>query len=231
MKAKTIGIVGGIGPESTIDYYRLILTAFKDRGVDDYKSILINSVDLARLLALAGADDREGLVDMMLKAMRALAGGGAELAILASNTPHLVFDEIQNRSPIPLVSIVASTCEAVEQMGLAQVGLIGTKYTMEGGFYQKYFARRGIAVLTPDEGEREYIHEKYLSEIVPGIAGEGTRAGIIAVLDGLRQRHDVDGVILGGTELPLLLRGAEYQIPLLDTARIHAQAVVQQAIQ
>jgi len=231
LKAKTIGIVGGIGPESTVDYYRIVLRAFADHNVDDYRSILINSIDLRRVLGFLNADDRPGLTDIVATAIEELARAGAELALFASNTPHLVFDEIQSRSPIPLVSIVTATCDAARERGLERVGLIGTRFTMNGGFYTRYFADRGISVVVPDAKDQEYIHEKYLNEIVPGVFRDETRAGVLAVLNRLREQQHIDGVILGGTELPLLLRGVDYDLPLLDTARIHVEAAVRQAVQ
>jgi aspartate racemase len=193
MKAKTVGIVGGIGPEATIDYYRMLLAAFKERGVDDYRSVLINSI--------------------------------------AANTAHIVFDEIQALSTIPLVSIVVAACDAAKEMNLHRVGLLGTKFTMQGTFFPEHFDKHGIEIVVPDAADMEYVHTKYLGELVPGVFLDETRAGIIAVLDRLRQKQKIDGVILAGTELPLLLRGVEYDLPLLDTARIHIDAVVRRAIE
>ncbi len=158
-----------------------------------------------------------------------LARGGAALALFAANTAHIVFDEIQSRSPIPLVSIVVATCDIAEQMRLERVALIGTRFTMQGGYFSRHFADRGIAIVVPDADDQEYVHDKYLNELFPGIFHDQTRAGILGVLDRMHERHDVDGVILAGTELPLLLRGVDYEVPLLDTARIHVDAVVRQA--
>ena len=229
MRAKTIGIVGGIGPEATVDYYRMLLAAFKERGVDDYRSVLINSIDLDKALVFLNAGDMAGLTEFMVEPVEMLARGGAEVGLFAANTAHIVFDEIQARSSIPLVSIVAATCDVARERGLRRLGLIGTGFTMRAGFFDEYFKQRGIAIVTPDAPDQEYVHGKYFGELVPGVFLDETRAGIVAVLDRLRQQHDIDGVILAGTELPLLLRGVDYPVPLLDTARIHIDAIVSEA--
>ena len=230
MKAKTIGIVGGIGPEATVDYYKMLLAAFKRRGVDDYRSVLINSIDLDKALSYLYAGDRAGLIDFMIEPVEMLARGGAEVGLFSSNTAHIVFDEIQAISPIPLVSIVAATCDSVKAMHLERVGLIGTRFTTLGTFFPDHFARHGIEIVVPDEDDIDYVHEKYLGELVPGVFLDETRDGIVAVLDRLRAKHDIGAVILAGTELPLLLRGVKYDLPLLDTASIHIEATVDAAV-
>jgi aspartate racemase len=230
MKAKTIGIVGGIGPEATVDYYKMLLAAFKRRGVDDYRSVLINSIDLDKALGYLYADDRAGLIDFMIEPVEMLARGGAEVGLFSSNTAHIVFDEIQAMSPIPLVSIVAATCDSVKAMHLERVGLIGTRFTTLGTFFPDHFARHGIEIVVPDEDDIDYVHEKYLGELVPGVFLDETRDGIVAVLDRVRQKHDVGAIVLAGTELPLLLRGVKYDLPLLDTASIHIEATIDAAV-
>ena len=230
MKAKTIGIVGGIGPEATVDYYKMLLAAFKRRGVDDYRSVLINSIDLDKALSYLYAGDRAGLIDFMIEPVEMLARGGAEVGLFSSNTAHIVFDEIQAISPIPLVSIVAATCDSVKAMHLERVGLIGTRFTTLGTFFPDHFARHGIEIVVPDEDDIDYVHEKYLGELVPGVFLDETRDGIVAVLDRLRAKHAIGAVILAGTELPLLLRGVKYDLPLLDTATIHIEATVDAAV-
>lgn len=227
---RTIGVVGGIGPESTVDYYRLILAVAREIAPDQGQAaVVINSSDVARLLALAGSEDRTALVDYLLEAVEALARAGAGLALFAANTPHLVFDDVQRRASIPLVSIVAATCEAAEALGLKRVGLLGTRFTMEGRFYPDHFATRGIAVIAPEPDDLAYVHAKYVEELVPGTFHAETRDGVVRVMDRMREREQIDGVILGGTELPLLLRGVAYPLPMLDTTRIHVAAAVARA--
>ena len=228
MKASTIGIVGGIGPEATVDYYRMLLAALKQRGAD-YDSVLINSIDLDKALKYLYGDDRAGLVEFMIEPVESLARGGAAIALFAANTAHIVFDEIASRSPIPLVSIVEATCDVIAAEGFSRVGLMGTRFTMQGDFFPKHFAARGVSIAIPDAPDIDYVHDKYLGELVPGVFLDDTRAGMIAVLDRLREKHDIQAIVLAGTELPLLLRGVDYPLPLLDTAKIHIDAVVRLA--
>jgi aspartate racemase len=230
VKARTIGIVGGIGPEATVDYYRMVLAAFKRLGIDDYRSILINSIDLDKALRYLYADDRAGLIEFMVEPVEMLARGGAEVGLFAANTAHIVFDEIQARSPIPLVSIVAATCDKAKELGFSRVGLLGTRFTMLGTFFPDHFTRHGIGIVVPDQADIDYVHDKYLGELVPGVFLDETREGIVAVMNRLREKHEIDGVILAGTELPLLLRGVSYDLPLLDTATIHIDAIVDAAV-
>jgi aspartate racemase len=153
-----------------------------------------------------------------------LARAGADFGLFASNTPHLVFDELQRQSPIPLISIVEAACAAARAAGLKRVGLLGTRFTMQARFYPDVFGREGIAVVVPSLDDQDYVHERYMGELVPGVFRDETRAGLLAVVERMRQRDGVEGVILGGTELSLLLREPSAGgIPLLDTMRIHVE--------
>jgi aspartate racemase len=220
---KTIGIVGGIGPESTVEYYHLLIAAH-------HTSIVINSIDVDHLVDAMTEKDLTRVVDDLSTAVRALARAGAEVALLAANSPHIVFDEVRRRSPIPMVSIVEATCDHVRAAGWTRVGLFGTRFTMDGGLYQDVFARHGVEVVVPDAPERAYLHEKYLSELLKGIFLPETRGGLLAIADALAARAGIEALILGGTELPLLLRGASHSgVPLLDTTRIHVDAVLRHA--
>jgi aspartate racemase len=225
---KTLGVIGGIAPPSTIDYYRQLTTRFRARSPDGaYPSILINSIDFQRFIALLGATDREELTQYLVEEVSRLAQGGADAALFASNSPHLVFDEVARQSPIPLISIVEATAVVAEAHGYRRLGLLGAKFTMEGGFYTDVFARRGISVAVPDAHDRAYVHERYFAELVEGRFLEETRTGMSAVIARLREREGVEAVILGGTELPLLFRDAEpAAVPLLDTTSIHVESAV-----
>jgi aspartate racemase len=225
---KTLGIIGGIGPGSTIDYYQTIIELYRARKNDgSYPPILINSIDLQRVLATVGAGELRVLVDWLLIELGKLAQAGADFAIMASNTPHLVFNEIAAKSPLPLISIVEKTCEAAKARGLKRLALFGTRFTMQGTSYRDVFSKDDITVVVPQPADLDYIHEKYMGELVDGIFLPETRAGLLAVVDRMAQRDNIDGVILGGTELPLLLReSAHNEIPFLNTTRIHCEAAV-----
>jgi aspartate racemase len=228
---KTIGIVGGIGPESTVDYYRAVITAYRDRQPDgSYPSIIINSIDLKKMIDLVGGNQLDSVTDYLVSEIQRLAGAGADVGLVAANTPHVVFDEVQSRSPIPLISIVQATCDAAKALGLKRPGLFGTRVTMQGRFYPDIFSKAGIELVVPDDTERAYIHDKYMGELVKGIFPAETREHLLAIIDRMKQRDGIDAVILGGTELPLILRDATASgIPLLDTTQIHAKAIVDHA--
>ena len=229
---KLIGIVGGIGPESTIDYYRLFISIYRERRPDGgYPPVVINSIDLAKALKLVSSNDLAGLAAYLLEEIRRLARAGATHGLLSSNTPHIVFDEVQRTSPIPLISIVETTCRAAAERKLKRVGLFGTRFTMQGGFYQKVFAREGIAVAIPESGDQEFIHDTYLNELVNGVVLAATRERYIAIARRMKKEQGIEALILGGTELPLLLRDAiGIGMMLLDTARLHVEAAVSELL-
>jgi len=228
VKPKLIGIIGGIGPESTIDYYRLFVSIYREhRPEGGYPPLLINSIDLAKALKLVSSNDLAGLAAYLLEEIHRLARAGATHGLLASNTPHIVFDEIEAASPIPLISIVETTCRAAVERKLKRVGLFGTRFTMQGGFYQKVLAREGIEVAIPESSDQKFIHDTYLNELVNGIVRPETRERYIAIARGMKSAQRIEALILGGTELPLLLRGAiDIGVMLLDTAHLHVERAV-----
>ena len=225
---KTAGIIGGIAPESTIQYYRLMIVSFREQvGDGSYPPILINSIDMKKMLDLIAADELPAVTGYLAGEVEKLARAGADFGLMASNTPHIVFDAVRQRSPIPLISIVESTCSAAQALSLTKVGLFGTRFTMQGGFYSQVFSAAGIRLVVPDLEAQAYIHDKYMSELVNGIFLPETRERLLAIVDDLRTQHGIDGLVLGGTELPLILNDAAGQaIPFLDTTKIHAEQAV-----
>lgn len=225
---KTAGLVGGIGPESTIEYYRFVVARFQARVPGNhYPPIVINSIDMTTMLDFVGARQLDALVDYLVPEVERLARAGAAFAAFASNTPHVVFDEIRERSPIPLISIVESTCDEAAARGYKRVGLFGTRFTMQGTFYPKVFDARGITLATPPLAEQEYIHDKYMNELLRGVLLAETRTRLVEIASDLRARENVEALILGGTELPLILRGVAIPgLPLLDTTSIHVERIV-----
>ncbi|HAF15616.1 MAG TPA: aspartate racemase [Blastocatellia bacterium] len=225
---KTAGIVGGIAPESTVEYYRLLIASYRKQTNDgNYPPIIINSINLKKMLDLILANRLALVTDYLVEAVEKLARAGADFGAFASNTPHIVFDEIRGRSSLPLISIVEATCDAASRMGLQRVGLFGTRFTMQGQFYPAVFSKAGIELVAPDETEQDYIHTRYMSELVNGVFLPATREKLLGIVDRLKEREGIDGLILGGTELPLILRTAEHNdLPLLDTTRIHVERIV-----
>jgi len=167
------------------------------------------------------------MADYLLEEIGKLARAGANFGLISANTPHIVFDELAPKSPIPLISIVEATCAAAKARGLKKLALFGTRFTMRGTFYPKVFSREGIELVMPDAKEQDYLHDKYLNELVPGKFLPETRVGLLAIVDRMKAKSNIDGVILAGTELPLILRDADHNgIPFLNTTKIHVEAAV-----
>ena len=225
---KTLGIIGGLGPESTIDYYQSIIALYRERTTDgSYPQFIINSIDLKKGLAFMDASNLSGMADFLLEAIGKLARAGADFGLISANTPHIVFDEVASKSPIPLISIVEATCATAKARELKRLTLFGTRYTMQAAFYPKVFSREGIELFVPERDDQDYIHGKYFSELVPGKFLPETRAGLLDIVDRMKAKSDIDGVILAGTELPLILRDPDYNgIPFLNTTKIHCEAAV-----
>ncbi|MEX1247690.1 MAG: amino acid racemase [Anaerolineales bacterium] len=206
---RTLGIIGGTGPESTIDYYRRIVSAYRGRTQDgSYPHLIINSIDLKKLLDLVGANQLDHLAEYLLDEIKKLASAGADFSLLAANTPHIVFDALTAKSPIPLISIVEETRKVAKDLGLKHVGIFGIRFTMQGRFYRDVFEKEGITVVQPRVGEQDYIHDKYLNELVQGVFIPETRAGLLTIVSRLAKEDRIDGLILAGTELPLILPDA-----------------------
>jgi len=229
---KTLGIIGGLGPESTLDYYQRIIALFRERtGNRDYPEFVIVSVDLRKGLDFMDANDLSGMANYLLERIDKLARSGVDFGIISANTPHIVFDEVAPKSPIPLISIVEATCAAAKAQNLKRLALFGTRYTMRATFYPKVFAREGIDLVVPNADDQDYIHDKYMNELVPGKFLADTRAGLLAIVDRMKTTDDIGGVILAGTELPLILRDPTHNvIPFLDTTKVHVEAAVDQML-
>ena len=228
---KTLGIVGGIGPESTIEYYRLIVEHYRKQQPDgSYPLIIINSINLKKYIDLGEAGKFDEFVEPLIAEIQKLKQAGAEVALLAANTPHIVFDDIRRRSSLPLISIVEATCDAAKKLELNRIGLFGTRFTMQAKFFAETFARAGMTLVVPNSEEQTYIHEKYMGELLKGVILPETRKRLLAIVEVMRERDGIQGLILGGTELPLILRGADSAIPFLDTTVIHVEAAVAQML-
>jgi aspartate racemase len=228
---KIIGFIGGTGPESTIEYYRQLLAAWRARHADSSTPpLILNSIDNKKMLDLIGANALETVTEYLAGEVNRLAQAGAEVGFLAANTPHIVFNEIQAQVSIPLVSIVEATCAAAKARGMTRVGLFGTRFTVQGRFFPEVFERNGLQLVTPSPADREYIHTIYMNELVPGRFLPETRQRLLDIANQLRVQNGIEGLILGGTELSLILPDTQYGgLSMLDTLRLHVAAVVAQA--
>jgi aspartate racemase len=226
---KTLGIIGGLGPESTVDYYQTIIRLYRERiGGDVYPRFLINNVDLTSVRDPIVANDLALAARNLISAAETLARAGTDLGMIAANTPHIVFDEVAQQSQIPLISIVEATAAAAKDRQLKRLAIFGTKFTMNGEWYARPFARAGIELVRPAAADQDYIHDKYMNELVSGEFLPETKAGLLAIVDRIKARSDIDAVVLAGTELPLILREPGHNgIGFLNTTRIHCQAAVE----
>ncbi len=228
MSTKRIGLVGGLGPEATLEYYRGIIDIFKSTDTSlNYPEIIIYSVNMAELIGMMNRKEYDKVVDYLLRVIDSLKKAGADFAAMSANTPHLVFDYLVKKSPLALISIVEAACDETQRLGLKKPGLVGTKFTMSGTFYQDVFERRGIPVALPNEQDMKVINEKLFSEIELGIFKEETRQLLIRIIEKMVHEQKIDCLILGCTEFPLILTELSYAgIPMLNTTKIHVEAIV-----
>ena len=228
---KTIGLLGGMSWESSIEYYRIINQRVKARlGGLHSAQCLLYSVDFAEIEALQHVGDWDMLTSMMIAAVQRLEAGGADFAVICTNTMHRMAEAIEAATAIPLLHIADTAAEAINSLGLSTVGLLGTRFTMEQGFYrQRLQEKHGISVLIPDEDDREVVHRIIYDELVQGVIQSESRQAYLDVIAELQSRG-AQGVILGCTEIPLLVKAQDVAIPVFDTTTLHAQAAVEWAL-
>ena len=228
---KKLGLVGGMGPESTLLYYRGLVSGVQHRlGPEALLPLTIESIDMYRMLGLCARRDYDGLTGYLAGALDALAAAGADFAALSANTPHIVFDRLRTRSPLPLVSIIEAACEETQRRGLTRVGLLGTAFTMEGSFFREPFAARGIELVTPVAAERDWVAGKISAELEYGVVKPETLEGFVSLLGRMQEQDDIQAVILGCTELPLLFQETAPPMEVLDTMDIHIRALVEKIV-
>jgi aspartate racemase len=225
---KRIGILGGISAESTAEYYTRIIRGYYARKKDDhYPEIVIYSLDFRHFTDLEDNGNRAGYITYIMTGIRALERAEAEFILMSANSPHSVFEEVETQANVPMLSIVKETAERAGQMGLKKLLLLGIKYTMQSTFYQETCRDMGIEVVTPIESEQDEINRIIFEELARGLFRHGTRQRLLQIIT----RYPVDGVILGCTELPLILKATDATIPLLNTVEIHTQAVLDYALE
>lgn len=225
---RKIGVLGGMAPESTVEYYRIITTLCRQRGMGHrYPVIIIYSLNFHEFISLVESGNLPEVTSLICDAINSLSEAGADFALMASNTPHIVFNEVAARSPIPLLSIVDETGRVARNLGFTRVGLFGTKFTMQADFYSDVFSTKyGISVVTPQKADQDYIHHKIMTELVDGCIIEKTRQELSRMARMMADKRGIQALILGCTELPLILSEEVVGIPLLDTTRIHAEAAL-----
>ena len=228
---KILGLIGGTGPESTIDYYRLLTAQYREKADGASPHVIINSINLKQMIEWMSANELGKVTDALVEEFARLERAGADFAALTANTPHIVFDDLRQRVTLPLISIVEATCQRAQALGFKSVGLFGTRYTMEGPFYPAVFSRTDIKLVLPNEEEQAYIHEKYFVELLKDKFLPETRERFLSIADDMKERDGIEALILGGTEIPLLLRADEHNgIHFLDTTRIHVDRLIEEML-
>ncbi|WP_444660224.1 aspartate/glutamate racemase family protein [Flavobacterium columnare] len=229
---KRIALIGGVGPESTIEYYRLIIKRFQERlNTKDYPEIIINSINMTEMLNCLYNNELDNLVNLLIDKINILEKSEVDYVAIASNTPHIVFDNLADKIKIPLISIVEETCKVINDKNIKRVGLLGTKFTMTSGFYNKVADKYGIEIVIPDIKNQDYIHEKYMTELLINKIVPETKEHLIQIVKTLKKENLIDGLVLAGTELPLILNQSDLDdIEILDTTKIHVESIVSKMI-
>ena len=225
-------MIGGTGPESTVEYYRRLIAAYHARNPKGgAPPLLINSVNNKDLVEWFTKNELASVINFLATEIERLARAGADFAIITAVTPHLVFDELQLRSRIPLLSIVEATADAAAVRHLRRLALFGTRFTMQAPLFPDAFTRRGLTIVAPNEEEQAFIHNKYMGELFVGNILDETRAALFDIVETMKERNNVDGLILGGTELSLILREeTAASVPVLDSTQIHVEAALERML-
>jgi aspartate racemase len=227
---KTIGLLGGMSWESTAHYYRVLNETVRDRmGGLHSAELVMHSVDFAPIAELQTQDDWETAARILGSAARGLADAGAEFLVIATNTMHIVADEIEVAAGIPVLHIADPTADAIIDAGIDTVGLLGTRFTMEKAFYRERLEARGLTVLVPDPDDIATVNRIIYDELVLGVISDGSREEYRAVMQRLVGRGAA-GMIAGCTEITMLVGSSDVAVPLFDTTELHALAAVERAL-
>lgn len=228
---KKLGLVGGMGPESTIPYYHDIVYGVQDKvGKNFFPNLTIESVNVFDVLRLCSEEKYDELTDYLMRAIINLINSGADFIALSANTPHIVFDRLKEHSTVPLISIIEATRDEAIRLNKNKLGLFGTIFTMKGDFFKSPFVNSNIEIIIPTEEEMEFINHKISSELELGIVKEETLIGFQKIIERMKRDSGIEAIILGCTELPLLLNDEVSPVPCLDTMKIHINALVEMIV-
>jgi len=227
---KTIGILGGMSPESTVEYYLPLTHAYIERFGDyAYPEIIIFSVSFQAYVDWPRQGRWDLVAQGLSEAARKLEAAGAEFIVIATNTMHIVEQEIRQSISIPVLSLLDVVAQAIIDRGIKTVGLLGTEFTMEHGFYQSALAERGIEIIIPEDVDRKVVNDIIYDELIKGVIRDDSRNKYIAIIDRLAARG-AQGIILGCTEIPLLIGAKDTPLPLFNTTALHVQAALDYAL-
>lgn len=232
LNMKKLGLIGGIGPESTVAYYRKIIHGVQARlGKEKLPRISIESLSAFQVFSLCREGRLDDLERYVLDAIRNLAAGGADMVALTGNTPNIVLDRIRTQAPIPIISAIDATCDEAKQRGLSRLGLLGTVFTMTNTFFKEPLEQRGIKVIVPSNTQIAYIQSKIEAELEHGVVMPDTQADFVSIIEDLRTSSGIEQIALACTELPLILTNENSPVPCLDTMEIHVRALVEALVE
>lgn len=224
---KKVGLVGGIGPASTLDYYKGIIDGYRARTAsDNYPQMIIDSLNLAEIYAYVSNKQWDEFTKQFVDSIENLAAGGADFAVMAANTAHIVFDEVNRQSPLPLLSIVDETCKYAQSKKCKSVVIFGTAFTMSSGLYSNAFAKYGIDAFVPTEDEQKAIHNIIFPNLQEGIILPEEKRIILQIANRIISEKNADALVLGCTELPLIIQENDLDVLILDTTQIHIDAIL-----
>ncbi len=225
---KKVGIIGGTGPESTVDYYKSIISKFQEKigSKEDLPELFINSINMYKMFNLLMNRQTKELIYYLTDAVQKLESVGVDFVVFTGNTPHIVFERVQEKVQVPMISAVEETYLKAQEWNLEKVGLIGTKFTMENDFFKKPFISHNIEIVVPNQSEQEYIHRKIVEELENGIVNNETKRGFLNIIEQMTDRDGIQAIILGCTELPMLIKNEDLNIHSLNTAEIHINKIV-----
>lgn len=229
---KKLGLVGGMGPESTIPYYHDIVYGVQNKvGRNFFPNLTIESVNVFDVLRLCSEEKYDELTDYLMNAINNLVNGGADFVALSANTPHIVFDDLQEKSTVPLVSIIETTRDEAIRLNKRKLGLLGTIFTMKNDFFKTPFYDSNIEIVIPTIEEMEFINKKISSELELGIIKEETLEHFQKIIERMKEECGIEAIILGCTELPLILNDKVSSVPCLDTMKIHIQTLIDMIVE
>jgi aspartate racemase len=225
---KKIGIIGGIGPASTVEYYNGIIYGYKKLTNDEnYPQLFINSINMTEMLNYIVNKNNNGLIEFLTGEIRKLKIMGVDYVAIASNTPHMIIDELVERIEVPIINIVEETCKYAKDLRLKKVLLTGTLFTMQNNFYQKAFERYNIKCIVPDDDKKEIIQNIIFPNLENGIIIEKDKQKFKVLCNEIIGEQNIDGIILGCTELPLMIKESDFDITILDTMKIHIKSILE----
>jgi len=227
---RKIGLIGGLGPESTKLYYSELENKFLKKSKGQYPEIIIYSVNMSECKAFQEKDDLNSLANLLSHAVDSLVKAGADFVSIASNTPHIVFDQVSSKANVPMISIVEESARYAESTN-KKIGLLGTGFTMKADFYPACFRQHGLETFVPENNDQDFMHEKIFSELARGIVNDSTKKRFISIAEALIEKDGIDSLMLACTELPLIFNKEHPAVKYINTAEIHVNSILDYCFQ